>query len=203
MTEVEGDDKPGALLWDRFRFASGRLGVARSGEEVDKTMGGGLSTEESIGEGPGISMSGTPRLDRTSRYVGAGLLDDDEAALLSSPSTKVGVGASIRGIPGPSGGRRSRFRSIGETGGSSFSSCSTLDFESGVNARGGNTKLDCFAVRRSSLREGSGVVRPLEGLRPRVGMAAERFRDGFVSRGSSEGESNAGIRNGSGGGGSP
>ena len=67
VAEVEGDDKPGALLCDRFRFARGRLGVVRSGEDADRTIGGGLSTVESIGEGPGISMSGTPRLDLTSR----------------------------------------------------------------------------------------------------------------------------------------
>ncbi len=122
----------------------------------------------------------------------------------SSLSTKVGAGASIRGIPGPRGGRRSRFRSTGETGGSSFSSCSPpKDFERGVVIGfGGNTKLDCFAVRRSSPRVGSGVIKPLEGLRPRAGVV-ETLRDGFVSSGSSDGISNVGMRKGSGGGGSP
>ena len=67
VADVGGDDRPGALLCDRFRFARGRLVVARSGEEADKTMGGKCSTEASMGEISGISMSGTPRLDLTSR----------------------------------------------------------------------------------------------------------------------------------------
>lgn len=64
-------------------------------------------------------------------------------------------------------------------------------------------KLDCFAVRRSSPRVGSGVANPtLEGLRPRAGVM-ETLRDGFVNSGSSDGVSNVGMRKGSGGGGSP
>ena len=64
--EEGGEDKPAALLCDRLRFILGRSRVERSGEEADKTMGGGLSAAPS-GENRGISMSGTPRFDRTSR----------------------------------------------------------------------------------------------------------------------------------------
>ena len=46
--EGEGDESPGALLCDRFRFAGGRFVVGRSGEEEDNTIGGGLSTIASI-----------------------------------------------------------------------------------------------------------------------------------------------------------
>ena len=56
--EVEGDvaeggeERPGALLCDRFRFIAGRLdGLGRSGEEAERTMGGGgLSVGDSVGE---------------------------------------------------------------------------------------------------------------------------------------------------------
>ncbi len=65
--DTGGDDRPGALLWDLLRLMRGRLDVVRSGEDVDKTMGGGLSPGPSTGEASGISMSGTPRVDRTSR----------------------------------------------------------------------------------------------------------------------------------------
>ena len=65
--DTGGEDRPGALLCDLFRLTRGRLGVVRSGEEVDRTMGGGLSPVTSVGDAAGISMLGTPRVDRTSR----------------------------------------------------------------------------------------------------------------------------------------
>ena len=190
----DGDDRPAALLCDRLRLITGRLVVVRSGEDADKTMGGGLSVAESIGEIAGISMSGTPRFDRTSRYVEADL---PRAVDFPSVSDDADVGASPRGIPGPRGGRRSRLRSNGDGGGSLSLTMAGEGFERGVDEAGGKTKLACFAVCGSS-RVGSGVVRFLDGLRPRAGMLSEG-----LAKKSSEGISNVGMRNGSGGGRSP
>ena len=67
VPEVAGDETPPVLLCDRFRPTGGLLDVERSGEEVERTMGGWLSTVASVGETAGISMFGTPRFDLTSR----------------------------------------------------------------------------------------------------------------------------------------
>lgn len=67
---VEGageEDTPATLLCDRFRFISGSLVVVCSGEEEDRTIGGGLSAAAATPEGSGISISGMPRVDLTSR----------------------------------------------------------------------------------------------------------------------------------------
>ena len=191
----EGEDRPAALLCDRFLVTVGCFGDARSGEEVDKTIGGGgLSVAASTGDNSGISMSGTPRFERTSRYVEADL---PRVVDLDSESEDTGVGARLRGIPGPRGGKRSRLRSIGDVRGSLSSAEVATGLERGVEEAGGNTKLDCFAVCGSSV-VGSGVVRFLEGLRLREGI----FREGFANK-SSEGISKVGSRKGSGGDGSP
>ncbi len=72
-----------------------------------------------------------------------------------------------------------------------------LDIDRGVEDRGGKTKADCLAVRGSS-PGGSGVVRPREGLRPRIG--GEAMLREWLAISSSVGISKVGIGNESGGG---
>ncbi len=67
---VEGageEANPATLLCDRFRFIAGSLVVVCSGEEEERTIGGGLSAAAPMTKDSGISISGIPRFDLTSR----------------------------------------------------------------------------------------------------------------------------------------
>lgn len=61
VLETDGTGAPPVLLWALFRLAVGRSVVERSGEEVDRPMGGWLSRVASMGDTSGISILGTPR----------------------------------------------------------------------------------------------------------------------------------------------
>lgn len=62
-----GVEGAATLLCDRFRFITGSFLVACSGEEEDKTISRRLSAAAATPDGAGISISGMPRVDLTSR----------------------------------------------------------------------------------------------------------------------------------------